>query len=69
MYRIPYELAATVQADREREARKHRFLKSATAGRQNRILNPVLILASIVRSVAQQKPPAVSEPTTRFSST
>ena len=69
MNHIPYELAATVQADREREAEQYRFFKTVFAGRQVPAFNLVSAFANVVRSLVQRKPPSVSEATTRFSQT
>jgi hypothetical protein len=54
MYRTPYELAATVQKDREREAQQHRLIKITTAGNQNRSFNPTSVFMLFVRNVAQK---------------
>ena len=64
---IPYELAATVQADREREAEQYRFFKSVSTGRQFLAFSLVSAFANVVRSLAQRKSPPVQEAPTRFS--
>ena len=69
MNHIPYELAATVQADREREAEQYRFFKSVSTGRQFLAFSLVSAFGNVVRSLTQRKPPSVPEAATRFSPT